>query len=1027
MPTPDTTLHERWCRHRDADALAELVRRHSSMVYSTCMRVLRNTSAAEEAAQECFIELFKVTSPIRPSVGGWLHLVAARRALDHLKMEGRRKNREADYAIHAPKSITPHWDDVSAHIDVAIANLDEETRLPVVLRFLDGKSHPEIARELGISVATVKRRVSQGVHRIREDLRGKGITVTAIALAAMLEEVPALPLPNAVVAELGKLGISGSTAWTGATGATALKSAATIGGLIAVKKVAVVVIVIAGAILVQQRYFNAGPATPPLSPEAPAAPIAAPAPIQAAVTEAPPKAKLAADAGPSITGVVLDHEDKPVEGAAVNMRRIVGEKADPRVYTESAADGSFAFLNVAPSKRVDVMAKKDGMVWMPVQNGMHELTEAGLSELVVRLCPEAIVEGRVVDPSGRPVAEKEVSVASDGDETTLTDSAGRFRIGGLQPGTHGISVVPKKQYTPAAVDATVILKPGEYRAGVEIVYPGDNFTVSGRVVNDRGEPLKDVMVQLIGVDGPNPREDYTDEEGKFRLVRIPEGRYSVYINDYVHGSTWSQASAGEEDLEFVLAARERVDFTGRVVAAETGEPITKFQIQVDRDEFGSFRSFESETGEFTLEARKGRVTLIARAPGHEMKYEDLDLTQGPLEGLVIPLEIGKVARGIVVTGTGAPVPGAYLIFSPFPHHLIENSELPEQMKTDWMENNKVAQSNADGTFAIDSLTPKLRVITAFHPKFGYGSIAVDRKDATSQELRVVVKTGGAIEGTVTHGGIPVQYAQVTVVSKGAFDESLGAATSDKNGTYRIDGVPEGTWTIAARLPAGANKSGGEFEGRLIEREGAVIDGKSTKFDVGFPASGASLEGTVYIEGEPAVRGTVQLDADGVESNKSGIDSDGRYRFDEVPEGKVRLVVQASLETYSMRSAIQEVTLTAGETNTADFQITGGVTLQGAVRGLLPEESRILITVFEATLDSANDDYQTRQQSLRGQGKAQSDGTYTIQGLTPGEYTVMVSALALDAQGNELSARTSEIYVDIVGADGDVIQLDPAME
>lgn len=1031
MPIQDSTLHEQWCQHRDADAIAELVRRHSAMVYSTCMRALRNASAAEEAAQECFIELFKLPTPIRPSVGGWLHTVAARRAADHLKMEIRRKTREADYAIQAPRITTPAWDDVSAHIDAAIANLVEDSRIPVVLRFLDGKSHPEIARELGLSVATVKRRVNQGVYQIREELRGKGIAVTAVALAAMLEEVPALPLPNAVVAELGKIGISGSAGWTGTTGVAALKSAATIGGILAVKKAAIAaaVIVIAGLVFVQQQYLRSTPSVPPPSSEKPAEPMAAPEPLQAAVVATPPEATLLATTGPSISGVVLDHEGNPIEGATVDMRRIVGDKADPRIYTESAADGSFAFRNVAPSKRVDVMAKKDGMVWMPDQNGMHELTEAGLSDVVVRLCPEATIEGRVVDLSGLPVTNKEVSAASDRNETFLTDSAGQFRMGGLEPGTHGLSVIPKKQYTAATVDAAVTLKPGEKRTGVKIVYWGDDYTVSGRVVNNKGEPLKDVMVQLIGVDGPNPREDYTDEEGKFRLVRIPEGRYSTYINDYVHGSSaWAHVTAGDEDLEFVLASREKVNITGHVVAAETGESITKFQIQVGGDEFGSFRSFESETGEFTWEARNGRITLIARAPGREMKYEDLDLTQGPPDKLVLRLESGEVARGVVVTSAGTPVPGAYLIFSPFPHHLVENATLDEQLKTDWMENHKVARSKEDGTFVIDSLTPKLRVVSAFHSKFGYGSIAVDRKDATRQELRIVVNTGGAIGGTITVGGSPVQYAQVTVVSQGAFDESLGASASDGQGAYRIDGVPEGTWTVAVRLPAGANKSPeGYFEGRRIERKIGVVNGKMTTFDLDFPASAASLEGTVYIEGEPAVRGTVLLDADGAESNQTGIDADGHYRFDEVPQGKVRLIAQASLESFAMRSAIQEVTLTADGTNTSDFQIARGVALQGTVRGLLPEERSILITVFEGALDRAQDDYRAREQALRGQAKAEPGGAYTIEGLTPGTYTLFVNASVLDETGMYISGRDAQVVIEVVGADGDVMELDPVME
>lgn len=1042
MPIPDSTLHEQWCQHRDADAIAELVRRHSAMVYSTCLRVLRNASAAEEAAQECFIEFFRLPTPIRPSVGGWLHTVAARRAADHLKMEIRRKTREADYAIQIPQSIMPLWDDVSAHIDAAIANLEDEIRLPLVLRFLDGKSQPEIARELGLSVATVKRRVNQGVHRIREDLRGKGIAVTAAALAAMLEEVPALPLPNAVVAELGKRGLSGSAAWTGTTGATALKSAATIGGIIAVKKAAIAaaVIVIAGLVFVQQQYFRPSPSVPPPSHEAPVAPIATPEPLQAVVAEARPEATLVADMGPSITGVVLDHEDNPVEGATVEMRRIVGDKADPRVHIESAVDGSFAFKNVAPSKRVDVTAKKDGMVWMPDQNGMHELTEAGLSEVIVRLCPEAIIEGRVVDLSGLPVTNKEVSAALDRNETILTDSAGQFRIGGLEPGTHGLSVIPKKQYTAATVDVAVTLKPGEKRTGVEIVYWGDDYTVSGRVVNDKGEPLKDVMVQLIGVDGPNPRQDYTDDEGKFRLVRIPEGRYSTFVQHHVHGSTWGQAAAGDDNIEFVLKAIKPSGLTGRVVAAETDEAITKFDIQVtdwsvDKlhdSGFGFFDSIENENGEFYKnKISQSRVTVIVRAPGREMKYVKVDLSQGPPDELVVRLERSAIAKGVVVTSAGAPVAGAYMLLSAFPHSLVARLSEGDGLWTDWLERNKVARSKEDGTFEIDSLIPELRVITAYHPGHGFGSVGASKATVANTPLRITLSEGGSIAGTVTVAGVPIKGVGVSIASSGPFGEnSMGGAGTDENGAYQMNGVPAGTWTVALTVPSGRAPTPMNFlNGRRIDREGVVVaDGQVTALDFDVPADGVSIEGTVLLDGQPAAKGQVIVFLDGTDS-----DSDqtlleaGRYRFDNLPEGPVRIVARGGLDESNQHSKTRSVTLEAAQTNEIDFELAGGVTLQGTVRGLRQEEGQVTIRMLEGAVKKGEMDPFQEMRQVRAQTLAEPGGAYTIEGMEPGTYTLFIEASAMDETGAFISSRDTQAIIEVGGADGDVMQLDPLVK
>lgn len=97
MATRDVALYERWRGTRDPDAFAEIVSRHSAMVYGTCKRVLGNPSDAEDAAQECFIELARARKNIKCSLGGWLHRVAVRRSLNLIRAERRRKGREVRF------------------------------------------------------------------------------------------------------------------------------------------------------------------------------------------------------------------------------------------------------------------------------------------------------------------------------------------------------------------------------------------------------------------------------------------------------------------------------------------------------------------------------------------------------------------------------------------------------------------------------------------------------------------------------------------------------------------------------------------------------------------------------------------------------------------------------------------------------------------------------------------------------------------------------------------------------------------
>jgi len=185
MPGSDVDILKLWSSSGNADAFAELVRRYAPLVYSAALRVSRNTTDAEDVAQQCFWELAQRPPAIRNTLAGWLHRLATHRALNHLRGEKRRAEREAAFEATRAAVDGETWEPIAGAIDEAIAALKPGIREVIARRFFLGESPEEVANALGIAERTVRHRQQQGVEAIRESLKCKGL-VTGSGLAALL-------------------------------------------------------------------------------------------------------------------------------------------------------------------------------------------------------------------------------------------------------------------------------------------------------------------------------------------------------------------------------------------------------------------------------------------------------------------------------------------------------------------------------------------------------------------------------------------------------------------------------------------------------------------------------------------------------------------------------------------------------------------------------------------------------------------------------------------------------------------------
>lgn len=181
-------VDERLVRDAQAGDLAAfnaLVRRHERAVYGLCLRVLRDSSAAEDATQDTFVKAWTSIDTFRGGhVRPWLLRIATNRCYDILRARGRRP---ADSLDAQPYDTEPAWSlrdspdedpegfatrtELAVRLERALGALPDDQRIAVVLSDVQGHGYDEIAAITGVAVGTVKSRISRGRARLRDLLR----------------------------------------------------------------------------------------------------------------------------------------------------------------------------------------------------------------------------------------------------------------------------------------------------------------------------------------------------------------------------------------------------------------------------------------------------------------------------------------------------------------------------------------------------------------------------------------------------------------------------------------------------------------------------------------------------------------------------------------------------------------------------------------------------------------------------------------------------------------------------------------
>lgn len=221
-----------------------------------------------------------------------------------------------------------------------------------------------------------------------------------------------------------------------------------------------------------------------------------------------------------IRGVVVNASGEPVAGASVNCLKPLDRMSHP-INVVSDHAGKFSINLPDGSESAQLMAYLDDSV---TENGMM-FPVKDEARLELRENGFASASGRVVDAEGKPI--EGVLVTNSGEQIKglysklTTDVEGRFEEKRLLPGKQIGFYGSKDGYGRNSSSASFAA--GQSVELEPIILPRADATVSGRVVDSKGNPVEGVQVKASGYLQPREIEVSTNAEGRFMLQGVVEG------------------------------------------------------------------------------------------------------------------------------------------------------------------------------------------------------------------------------------------------------------------------------------------------------------------------------------------------------------------------------------------------------------------------------------------------------------------------------------------------------------------------
>ena len=509
---------------------------------------------------------------------------------------------------------------------------------------------------------------------------------------------------------------------------------------------------------------------------------------------------------------VLGPDGEPVPGG--NVRLYTRSRNSSGTSGQSFSNGTATFDVDAAEDEVWVQA------WARPGSGLGDALLGPIPErsgkVVLRLPRARSIEGRVVTREGAGVGGVRVETflpsplgnrhGGRGDHFALTDEAGRFELRDLGEGPYEIHVKAPPQFGPVPPQTA---SSGARNVRFELLAGAAAYVTvldyEGRPVAGArlGVSLEQEVAEAAGLqarswgfaakaDGVAHVSGLAAGVAYHLSVQPPEGRDDLQPSET---GDWAP-----EDVTVRLA---RAYVIQGVVHDLTGKPVAEAQVQYGREDDpgrwsgartaddGTFQLARLERGRYRVRAQVGAGSMpTPRAPGAQ--EEGWVVVEAGTRDLVLKVDPGATLRIRIQPWTG--------------DERGQGIALREQR--DGGASYAYDQVEGDGVAVFRGCSPDRRY-DVFVGGLPNGQYVLGRDlQATGQELVLAPQTGGTIRGRLRlPPGGDVKRVSVGVRILGLHH---GGQVAD-DGSFEIEGVPPGTWTVVGGAQRGAAWLSGETQ------------------------------------------------------------------------------------------------------------------------------------------------------------------------------------------------------------------------